>query len=253
MNSQIVKEQISQLIESIIEQTEIILNSKDKTPQIDIDIALSYVRELYKKFNELDKLNSKIAEQDSMFSSNRMNESKQVPVTEPLKKNIIAKEEVVKPLEMPVVHDISTPIVDEKPAIIEQLLIKEVKPDVQPALELFPETTVSQPKKQKEVKKSIFEKAAEGKQDNRIADKINSQPITSLKSAIGINEKFLFINELFSGNMHEYNSAMSKFDSLTSHEDALIYLQQLKANKNWADDQASYLKLHDLVERRFIS
>ena len=262
MNSQIIREQISQLIESIIEQTETILKNKEKIPEIEIDIALSYIRELYKKYLELEKLNGTLAEPESIFASHGKTEiPKQEPVlrmnVEPMKKQEVQE---VKPMAEPIVAQKipeksvvteAPEVVESKPEIIstKEKTISETPSD----LELFSDDSPKRIRPARELKKSIFEKAAENKNEKSIADRLHKQPITTLKSAIGINEKFLFINELFNGNMHEYNAFISKVDSFTSIDDAMSYLNQLKMNKPWNEEMPAYSKLNDLIERRFMS
>ena len=57
-----------------------------------------------------------------------------------------------------------------------------------------------------------------------------------LKDAIGINEKFLFINELFDGNLQDYSEALNKlnaFENLQSAEN--IFSVDLVTRYSWGD------------------
>ena len=76
--------------------------------------------------------------------------------------------------------------------------------------------------------------------------------IKDLKAAIGINEKFLFINELFKGNMKEYNDSIFKLNEYKSLEEAVQFLDELKEKHKWDSDMVAYLTLNDFVERKHI-
>lgn len=73
-------------------------------------------------------------------------------------------------------------------------------------------------------------------------------PVTSLQSAIGINDKFLFTRELFDGDAKAFNEAVRKLDSMTGIHEAAGYLRE---NFKWKKTDTS-LKFIDLVKRRFM-
>lgn len=76
-------------------------------------------------------------------------------------------------------------------------------------------------------------------------------PINDLKSAIGINEKFLFINELFRGNMKECTDLILQLNEAGSIEKAYTILQPVKDKYQWEDDALAYVTLTDFLRRRF--
>ena len=49
--------------------------------------------------------------------------------------------------------------------------------------------------------------------EKTVADKLSRQPIKDLKSAIGLNQKFLFMNDLFEGENELFNNAINKINS----------------------------------------
>ncbi len=95
---------------------------------------------------------------------------------------------------------------------------------------------------------SINEKIAA--QDQTAFANLNKQH-GDLKSAIGINEKFLFINELFKGNMKEYTDTIIGLNEKTDLETAFQYLEPMKNKYNWRDDSVAYLTLKDFIKVRF--
>jgi len=71
------------------------------------------------------------------------------------------------------------------------------------------------------------------------------------KLNININDKFRFINELFSANSNEYNIAIEHLNSANKKEDALAYVNGLKGIYLWKDDNELAKTLIALIEKRF--
>ena len=72
-------------------------------------------------------------------------------------------------------------------------------------------------------------------------------PLNSLKSSITLNDRFLFIKDLFEGNQVQYSEAIEKLDSCENIRDAVGYL---KTNYRWHHSEASQ-KFLELVKQRF--
>src|SRR5512133_2977491 len=70
----------------------------------------------------------------------------------------------------------------------------------------------------------LAEKIHAGKKD--ITSTIQSKPIINIENAIGINEKFLFIKELFRNNGHLYKNTVEKLNDSFSLEDAMQLLNE---------------------------
>lgn len=75
--------------------------------------------------------------------------------------------------------------------------------------------------------------------------------VKTLKSAIGINDKFLLVNELFGGNMGKYERSMDNLDDLKTLNGALIYMNELRVELQWNSNNEAYKKLLELVHRKF--
>lgn len=89
------------------------------------------------------------------------------------------------------------------------------------------------------------------KSSESVAEKLSQKKVADLKSVIGINEKFQFINELFEGNMKEYNVALDQINNFTSLSEAVNYLANLKEVYKWSTDNAVASNFEKLVQRRF--
>ena len=90
-------------------------------------------------------------------------------------------------------------------------------------------------------------------EDNSLAARLQRKPVSDLISAIGINDKFLFLNELFGGSMEKYNKSIRSLNSFSTLLGAKTYMSELQIEFQWDCSSDAYKKLADLVERRFIS
>ena len=70
---------------------------------------------------------------------------------------------------------------------------------------------------------------------------------TSLRDAIGINDKFLLIRDLFAGDDHEYEKAIAKLDSFDNLDDCLIYIAE---NYAWNPNSEGAKFMMQLLERK---
>ena len=99
-------------------------------------------------------------------------------------------------------------------------------------------------------KKETSKEPAKKKTKESVAEKLLHNKITDLKAAIGINEKFQFINELFDGNMKEYTVAIDQINNFSSFSEAETYLANLKEMYKWDTENAVALNFEELVQRR---
>lgn len=92
------------------------------------------------------------------------------------------------------------------------------------------------------------------KNDDRetLIDKIGKSSIQDLKEAIGVNQKFLFMNELFAGENNDYNEAIEKLNSFQTKDEAVEFINStLSAQFSWDMEGESATSFIDLVERRY--
>ena len=72
------------------------------------------------------------------------------------------------------------------------------------------------------------------------------------KLAINLNDKFRFINELFAGNVNEYNIAIEQLNTVNSMDEATAYIKGLKSIYNWNDDHEMVKNMNGLIQKRFV-
>ena len=82
---------------------------------------------------------------------------------------------------------------------------------------------------------------------SNLEHKLSNRPVTSIQSAIGINDRFQYIRELFEGSADNFTKTVSEIDSMNDIREAVNYLQ---ANFKWKKNDTS-LKFVHLVKRRF--
>lgn len=97
---------------------------------------------------------------------------------------------------------------------------------------------------------SLYDRLGKPKKEGTLSERLKGNPVKDIKSAIGINEKFLFINELFQGNVHDYNDAIKALNSAEGLEEALEVFQKLHGEYQWKKDTPAVLQLLNFVERR---
>ena len=86
----------------------------------------------------------------------------------------------------------------------------------------------------------------------RMSDQLNAQPITDLKTAITLNDKLLYIKDLFHGYSLAYSEAIDILNKFNTFEEAESFLKTNYATKNnWADKQAAADKFYALLQRRY--
>jgi len=76
---------------------------------------------------------------------------------------------------------------------------------------------------------------------------LNVGPISSLRASIGLNDRFLFIREIFGNNTDKYNTIIDQLDKLETQQQAV---ELLKANITLQKNETS-MKFVDLLKRRF--
>ena len=92
----------------------------------------------------------------------------------------------------------------------------------------------------------------ESTEDNSLAARLQRKPVADLATAIGINDKFLLLNELFGGSMEKYNKSIRALNSFSTLLGAKTYMSELQIEFQWDCESDAYNKLNNLVERRFM-
>jgi len=89
------------------------------------------------------------------------------------------------------------------------------------------------------------------KSSGSLADILTNSKISNLKSAIGINEKFAFITDLFSSSNEEYNEAIDTLNNCNGIKEAKDLINDISIKHNWDLDSKTVGSFIELIERRY--
>jgi hypothetical protein len=95
---------------------------------------------------------------------------------------------------------------------------------------------------------SLNEKLGSLRDDKDVTDYLKSKPLANLSQAIGVNDRFLFIREIFNGNSESYSQAIIKIDEAKDLTAAKELMQSYAGDK--VETEAGK-QLLDLVKRKF--
>jgi len=227
MDKKHIRKEISALIDSIKEHSDNI-GDKDQIPQLELELILHKIEKLYQKSIVYNHLSS--VQETAPLGGPEKKEEKRVVVppkveapAPELPKSELKKEEVKEPKK------------EERKT--------ETKPVDLFGSELPPATEKPKPEKKPLEKKDNPAQIAVGS--------IQKPAITDIRSAIGINDRFQFANELFGGEMQEYEIAIQQLNTAETMESASEYFMSLQQLYNWNSEHETVKRLFDLVERRY--
>jgi len=241
-------------VEKLLDELKYLVAKQKNNPstitQIDIDLTLDKIRKLYDIYLGL---NITIIGTES----SKVIEKPDPTIHEPepvVKVNEDEEKDEEKPLP------ISTTTIDEAEASTktpEPDTIKDTS--LGDTIDLFSDSTTSEkpasqsaiPEQPMDDKKTIGDKISEEQKNESIADKIQKDSIGDLKSAIGINEKFHFINELFDGDMKEYNETIEKLNNSGSLQEGMTSFNLLVNKKDWDNKSDAVSQLKGFIERKY--
>jgi hypothetical protein len=85
-----------------------------------------------------------------------------------------------------------------------------------------------------------------------LGNKLKDTPVRDLRKAIGINDRFVFINELFRGDENMYERSIKTINSFNILAEAEFWIQrELKVKIGWNENSETVKHFDHLVRRRF--
>jgi hypothetical protein len=86
-----------------------------------------------------------------------------------------------------------------------------------------------------------------------VSDVLKDTPIKDLKKGIGINDRFLFINDLFKGDENMYERSIKTINGFSIFPEAEYWIRrELKTKLGWNDQDDVVRQFDALVKRRFL-
>ncbi|MEP7110695.1 MAG: hypothetical protein ABI760_22065 [Ferruginibacter sp.] len=85
-----------------------------------------------------------------------------------------------------------------------------------------------------------------------ISEKLTGLPVKDLKKAIDINDRFLYINDLFRGDEVMYERSIKTINGFSIWPEAEYWIRrELKTKLGWTDDNETVKQFDQLIKRRF--
>lgn len=89
-------------------------------------------------------------------------------------------------------------------------------------------------------------------QQVELAQKLGDMPVNDLRNAIGINDKYQFIQELFRGDADLYERSVKTINDFRSMQEADYWIQrEIKIIQGWQDDHHLVKHFYSLLRKRF--
>ncbi len=213
------KEQLGKEIKELVRSIKThytFVEDEDRIPLIELELITSKIRKLYEKSVIFNFLNSPDEDFLSMERSRKLSVKSNV---EKVNKEIIQekKAEIVPVFE---------PVGEEQ--VVEKRL---------------PEIVLSESNSQPITVKSVSVEDTKSSTSKRV--------YKDLKLLVGINDKFLLINNLFGRSDQEYKESIEKLSALQSFDESIVFLAQLASQKAWNTESYAYVRLLQIVEKRY--
>ena len=241
--------EIASLLETIREQFETLNSFNGKIPILEFEILKDNVKQLYEKLYILQRLNDPF---DLIQHKER-----EMPVIQPsltTKENEQEKPEILNPAESAgeIIEDVAEPTETAAEPLeinsdLSETPIQEEKEEVESSeipleminLDLFTSEPITFNEKLKEAR------------EQSLGPRFKQPNPGDIKSIININDKFLFINELFDGDYKEYTHTIEIFNNFDDKGEAFEFLDSLLKNNLWNSTSPAFLKLKEILEKRF--
>jgi len=158
----------------------------------------------------------------------------------------------------------ASPVKTHKTEPVKEVPVAEAKEEAAPAepkkaavhTEIKKEHTVKESKKEPETEEPLtinqMMSAQLNKSGSKPAEHSHVQPVTDLKQAITLNDKLLYIRDLFNGYNLAYSEAIDILNRFSTFAEAEDFLKTNYAAKNhWGSKEATVDKFYELLRRRY--
>lgn len=219
--------EISKLLDSIVNQAK-----QGQLSSIESDIIKEKLRKIYDQVS--------------------LAQEYELPAVEPIEFEVeIAKENEINPavIEEQIQESETESIEIESEEILSEI-VENKEPAISTTREKEPPDLFS-PEIAKPDSETVVDAIAQDVPKESVADILQKQSkVESLKKAIGINEKFFFINELFDGNLNDYNETIDSLDKMESIEACFAFLEELSQKNDWQGNAEAVEQLKQFIERK---
>jgi len=225
----------------------------NKYHQLDIDLALSKVRNLYElflKFNSQEIYTPEYQEKEISTITKQANQEQKIEpkediqiktkeISEQMPNQENQAEEIETKSEQKITETVPEPeFIIETPS--KQEIITESK-STNGSSEIVADKFQS--------KKFVHDNIIKNGSKKDVSSKMQSKPIKDINTAIGLNDKFIFIRELFGGDKDHYNETIQVLNNFDTFENAIEFLHE---NFDWDHEDDNFIRLTELVRRKYL-
>lgn len=210
--------------------------------QLERDLILSYIRDLYEIALDNSQATSKLS----------------VPKTEavkvaPIEQTVAvqAPVKIVEEVPVPVVAEPITPTVEiSQPKVDVPEIAKPIEQI--PSQEIF--QSVSTPKVSSLISPEVMAELFAEEKISDLSDKLALSPVKDLTKSMGINERIFTQQELFGNNQQQFNDTLQRLNNCQNFEEAKQYLiENVITTYGWTNENrlkkaSTFVKL---VKRKF--
>lgn len=207
-NSEALKQQMTQMQQLLDEAIK-----RQQEPEVEVDLV----------YPEDEEVTVELP-QEELDLSTEPTEQTEVPAPEP--------EPVVEPEPEP------EPVVEPEPEPVVEPVVEEPAPVVEVAPEPAPAHQVEEPKA--EAPKPEAPRAPQ-------QTSLFGAPVTDIRQAVSIGDRFLFQRELFGGNAEKLQQTLAELNALNSLDEALAQV----ATYGWDRQSPTYELFINVLHRRF--
>ena len=243
-----------------------IRRNEGRTPQIEIDIILEELRNLYMVALQLEAGESASVAKVVTLSTEEVSNVAKAAEEKRLAEEAAAKKAAEEKARK-IVEDEFRPTF--APATPEQ----QIEPIMEPQLEQLAgnpndELFAEQNSEKQESLLDLFqnEKRPEQPKVRTLADTLNqhqrnveeqlenrvhAKKVDDLRTIININDKFSFMSELFHNNMKAYNDFILRLNAYTNREEALAFVSEIATQNNWDANSVVVKGFYKIFDRKF--
>lgn len=216
----------------------------EAVPSIEKDLVQRKLQQIYDQIKHLDTAAESLEENkttvSSEVSSKTLTHEPVITTPSPVHELEFETSEIIKE---------TRPVIQEIPLITEP--VKQVIEVTVSKTQLETENVKETPKEILTEKHSHSHKLINETIKTRtvmdVSSKLKAAPIPSIQSAINLNDKFLFIRELFKNNNLLYNQTIERLNNARGYEDAISIIEKEFA---WDMNEPLVIKLVELIKRK---
>ncbi|SMG44184.1 hypothetical protein SAMN05661096_03103 [Marivirga sericea] len=98
----------------------------------------------------------------------------------------------------------------------------------------------------------ILNESLQSTKGQTLADKLSKSGGKSIMKMLTLNQRFMFVNELFEGNQNLFLSAVEQIDAMANYKEAAAHIKKSFADKyDWDMETEEVQEFMELLEKRF--